>query len=712
MSLLEALRRRLEDLQRSMWFRVVASIVVVGVAAFAFAPAAIQGQAFKDNFPRVVEAMTGDEAHVWALDLLETGRAELPGVTVTLDPDIVALLVTPEGEIGNRDELVTQLLLNLQPTNVPGWMWKEPTATWGMACVAIATGWLIIWTGLVPLFVLLFGGAAIVVAVLLLAGLNGVALAVGSAAALLMLFHGLMRLLVLGLEPLGRPGAVAATVLRESTRSRVALAFVVALLILLPLLPLSLDTAAPLRHQVQSLLDRSLSLTFAMVAIMTMTVGCSTIAFDIRDRHIWHLVTKPLGTHRYLLGKWVGVLALNGVLLVVGSTFAAAWTGYLRWSPPPDSMDRGRDVAIVAEEIMTTHAERFPDYEPLTEAEVRARVDTILADDPEYARHLDGTPPPRLVRALRGEVREEHARVQRRAESIRNQAEDPWETVVFSGLQEAKQLGLPLTLRFKMYGGSSDEHQRRLIGIAVNDEFENGLIGAFRPTLRQQVVLSPRAIRDDGTVEVTFINLTHRPPPLGADWQPANLRSMIDADRERIKEAPPPLEPFAILWEVQDVELLYPAGGFLGNYTRAMFVQWVRLGALAAVACFTATFLSFPVACLASLTILVGAVLGPFLSIALGFFTPPPFEMVEGVGQTIGWFLDSFIRTVASSLVYMLGSFGEFAPVDRIIQGRLVGWSMVGRSIVQLGVFWCLPLLLVGWFILRSRQLAIYSGDS
>ncbi len=704
MSLIEALHRRLEDLQRSLWFRVIASVAVVATSAYYFGRAAIEGQAFIDRSTVIIEEMIGDQAHVWATDLLETGRAELPGGVVELDPAIVQTLVTPEGEIGDPLELASLMLGPLQPDNVPDWMWKQPSATWGMAGASAATGLLVIWTGLVPLFVLI-GGFAVIGAVLLVAaGMNDAALALGSAAALLMMFHGLMRVLVLVLEPLGPGGAVAATVLRESTRSRVALAFVVALLILLPLLPLSLDTTAPLRHQVQALLDRSLSLTFAMVAVMTMTIGCSTIAFDIRDRHIWHLVTKPLGTCRYLLGKWGGVLALNAVLLVVGSTFAAAWTGYLRWSPPPESMDAGRDVSIVANEILTAHAERLPDYPPLTEEEVRSRVEAIIAEDPEYAQFVDTSPPPALVRALRAEVREVHGLDQRRAESVLNQAEDPWETVVFSGLDEAKELGLPLRLRFRMNGGSSDEHQRRLIGIAVNGQLENGRVGAFKPTLRQQIVLSPEAVREDGTVEVTFVNLTHWPVPAGTEWRAANLRA--------IAEAPPQREPFAILWEPRDVELLYPAGGFMGNYTRCMLVQWVRLAALAAVACISATFLSFPVACLASLTILVGAVLGPFLAIALGFFAPPPFEMVEGIGETIAWGMDSFIRTIASSLVYMLGAFGEFAPVDKVIQGRLVGWGMVWRSMLQLGVFWCLPLLLMGWLILRSRQLAIYSGDS
>jgi tRNA pseudouridine55 synthase len=54
----------------------------------------------------VIEAFTGDEAHVWGTDLLKTGRAELPGLTVELDEAVVATLVSPQGEINDPLELV------------------------------------------------------------------------------------------------------------------------------------------------------------------------------------------------------------------------------------------------------------------------------------------------------------------------------------------------------------------------------------------------------------------------------------------------------------------------------------------------------------------------------------------------------------------------------------------------------------------------------
>ena len=704
MNLIQVVRLALEGLQRRLWFRIVASIVVLTVAMLTIGRAAWAGSTFASQFRQVLTAVQADDAHIWGSDLLEFGKVDLAGLTLSIDPALAKTLIAEDGTMANPLEVASLLMGPLTPTGVADWLWAQPSVAWGLAGAAAATGLLVVWTGLFPLFVLLGGlGGLGILGLVYLDAPDG-ALALASIVVLVLLFQGLLRVSVAVLECFGRTGAVAATLLRESGRSRVALAFVMALLVLLPLLPLSLDAGAPLRHQVQSLMDRSLSLSFALIAVMTMAVACSTIAFDIRDRHIWHLVSKPLGTGRYLLGKWLGVIGLNAILLTVTATFSAAWVGYLRLSPPPNSMDAGRDMQIVSDELLTTRDERFPDYPALSESELQSGVEQTLRDDPEYAQYAEGVAPPRLIRVLRTELSEEYSRSQRRAETLLSPSVDPWKTVVFSGLQHAKSQGEPLRLRFRLLGSRSDEHERRTIGIALNGKLESGVVGAFRPTLRQHLDISPAAVRDNGTLEVTFVNLTQVPVPPGAQWRPADLLALL--------EVAPMREPFAVFWEPKGVELLFPASTFAANYARAQGVQWVRLAALAAVACFAATFLSFPVACLASLTILVGASLGPFLAMALQYFTPPPLETIEGFGQMLSWGIDSFIRTVASSLVYMLGSFGEFPAVERLVQGRLIGWDMVWRSMLQLGAAWCLPTLALGWLILRNRQLAIYSGDS
>ena len=44
---------------------------------------------------------------------------------------------------------------------------------------------------------------------------------------------------------------------------------------------------------------------------MTLFLSCATVAFEIRERQIWQLMTKPVHRINYLLGKWVGVATLN-----------------------------------------------------------------------------------------------------------------------------------------------------------------------------------------------------------------------------------------------------------------------------------------------------------------------------------------------------------------------------------------------------------------
>ena len=60
--------------------------------------------------------------------------------------------------------------------------------------------------------------------------------------------------------------AVAQTVVKEATRSRVSLVFVILLLVLLPLLPIFLDPDTPLRFRVQTFISRSLTLTYVLAA--------------------------------------------------------------------------------------------------------------------------------------------------------------------------------------------------------------------------------------------------------------------------------------------------------------------------------------------------------------------------------------------------------------------------------------------------------------
>jgi ABC-type spermidine/putrescine transport system permease subunit II len=140
-----------------------------------------------------------------------------------------------------------------------------------------------------------------------------------------------------------------------------------------------------------------------------------------------------------------------------------------------------------------------------------------------------------------------------------------------------------------------------------------------------------------------------------------------------------------------------------------MFMLLLKLMILAAIACAVSTFLSFPVACLVVFSLYAAASIAPWLATTLNAYGGGPMQG-EGVGAVIQTIIEDTVRTIAAMMVYALSAFGEVQPVDRLVQGRLIAWDRIGSGIV-LVFSWGGGSLLLGWFILTKRQLALYSGD-
>src|SRR5204863_30681 len=108
----------------------------------------------------------------------------------------------------------------------------------------------------------------------------------------------------------------------------------------------------------------------------------------------------------------------------------------------------------------------------------------------------------------------------------------------------------------------------------------------------------------------------------------------------------------ALNFEEKDFELFYKVGDFEGNYCRAIIMNWLKLAFLASLGICCATFLSFPVACLASFTVFAAGMIGPFLAQALEYYGSYEFKQLDwhNAGMIIQWAFESFTSTVASVL--------------------------------------------------------------
>ncbi|NIN12106.1 MAG: hypothetical protein GTO61_12010, partial [Gemmatimonadales bacterium] len=49
-------------------------------------------------------------------------------------------------------------------------------------------------------------------------------------------------------------------------------------------------------------------------------------------------------------------------------------------------------------------------------------------------------------------------------------------------------------------------------------------------------------------------------------------------------------------------------------------------------------------------------------------------------------------------------------PTQSLLEGRLISWRSVATGFFWLGLIWSGLALVIGYFVMRNRQLAIYSG--
>ena len=194
-------------------------------------------------------------------------------------------------------------------------------------------------------------------------------------------------------------------------------------------------------------------------------------------------------------------------------------------------------------------------------------------------------------------------------------------------------------------------------------------------------------IQDDGTLIISIAN-AYRPPLSGRDFGSLNF-------------------------EREDFELLYKVGNFEGNFLRAMLLTGLKLAFLAMLGVCCSTFLSFSVACLLSFTVFIAGSLGPYLADALSIWYPPSTASMDwsNIALVVKWAFQWFIKGVAEVVVWSLQGFGELSATRFLVEGKFIGWGAVLGGALRIGLVWSGITLLVGYLVMRSRQLAIYSGS-
>jgi hypothetical protein len=171
-----------------------------------------------------------------------------------------------------------------------------------------------------------------------------------------------------------------------------------------------------------------------------------------------------------------------------------------------------------------------------------------------------------------------------------------------------------------------------------------------------------------------------------------------------------------------DLYLLMPPGNFGFNYMKGLFGVWLQAMVLTAIGVCAGTFLSWPVALLATIAFFIAgqmafmflvdfsrqAILGggPFESlIRLLTHDNQMSDLTPTSAVVLAKTLDSMVMPLMSMLVYIVPNF-QAMDVSNMVSD---GFNVSGRTVAQntlLAIGYALPFSFVGFLILKKREVA------
>ena len=422
---------------------------------------------------------------------------------------------------------------------------------------------------------------------------------------------------------MSRIWAVARHMIAEGIRMKSALVFIVIILILLPVIPLTVvGDGVTLKSRAQSLLSYSLGSVGFLLSLLTVFLACGALSNEIRQKHIFLVASKPIPRWQFFLGKWLGISTLNAVLLVLTGLTVWGFTQFYLKTRPTFEEDR---KALAGEVLTVRYGAK------MVKPDLTARVEDRLRKLREDGR-LDDT----------GASVQELIRKQ-----IRGDLEKAWRTIgpgqirefAFRRLLVDRDEPGQIYMRFKPTSPTGVDYltfrilwqcgDRADVDTLTDIQQKEFIVNRFH-----SVPIPNRTVNKEGTLFIRMQNT-----------DPRN----------------------SILFEGADsFEVLYDIGTFHWNLFRALSIIWCRLAFLAVLGLLASTFLSFPVACMVAFLVLLVASSSGFLSEAL------EWTDIGTAGKDPMWIVGPVLRPLANFFVWIVPDFSKFDPVGTVVAGRVV----------------------------------------
>ncbi len=420
-------------------------------------------------------------------------------------------------------------------------------------------------------------------------------------------------------------------------------------------LPLIIRDDGSARGFAQIVLAYTLSLTTGLLGFVTLWLACGTLAREISEAQIQMVVVKPISRWQIWVGKWLGLMTINAVLLTIAGIAIFVLLNYRANQLPVDQQAVLKNEVLVAR---TSVKEPIPDY---------------TGDAKKYLveRFKQSLPPPGTdLKAV-----EKMAIERIKAEY----------QIVAPGYLRQWNIDLGVARHFL---GDQPLFIRTKFNVAETNASGNYLgLWEIGPTD------SPKAYRERMNLSDNTFHEFAIPPNLFDDKGMLTIRFINRNDT-------------AVLFTLEEgLEVLYKDGGFGLNFARGIGILFCWLAFLAALGLAASSLLSFPVATFVTLGVL-------FVAFSSGTLKQVVEEGgISGVNHDTGVIdapapIDHLSVPLAKTLLGVIDTVKDFSPVDALASGRSITWSELARAVFQIVIIMGGTMGALGIYCFSRRELA------
>ena len=454
--------------------------------------------------------------------------------------------------------------------------------------------------------------------------------------------------------------AIAGLTWKAALRFKLFLVIAVLLILAVVGLPLVIKDDGSAQGFTQIILTYTLSAITALLGLSTLWLSCGTLARDIEECQIQVVATKPIARWQIWLGKWLGIVSLNAVLLAIsgGCVF-----GLLQWRAaklPAEVQQTLREEILVA---------RGSAKEANSDADIESETDRILQNRLK-ATSVEKVDVPEVRKQIREQVKADFQIVPPSYQRI-------WK--IDLGAVKNSLAGKPLQLRVKFNSAQKSPSGTFLalwqVGEPQKTKFWRSEPMSLAPDTFHEFVIPADLFDANGVLTITLLNPNQA----------------------------------ALLFPLEDgLEVLYPDGGFAPNFARGLGIIFCWMALLTAIGLMAASFLSFPVATFFALAMLLVVFSSGTLADAIDSGSVAAGN--EETGQAGHSVMDGVLIPAFKGVLAVISLVKSYSPVDALSNGRSITWGELSLAFAQVVLLVGGIFSAAGIFFFNRRELATAQG--